>query len=170
MNHQLFTRATTARLFSWALICASLSCGGPAVPSKAVEPAAAAKAHDEMKPVTLNSETIKSLLLYDRRLVAAVRCDEARFEHKGTRSERVQLSTTVVAAEGLQAGTSISLSRFTQGDPLLRPGQVYLVAGYDDGSLSPAFTLVEWLPIAPGDARTAVTTALQLIQQHATHR
>ena len=103
----------------------------------------------------LSQQTIQTLQLFPKHLVAVVVCTGYEFKDQGTRSERV-----VISARGI-AGVEgpIQLTRYTQGDPLMKASQTYLIAAYDDGEWAPAFSLVEWHPVSTGDANEALTRA-----------
>lgn len=99
------------------------------------------------KPM-LSDQTIDTLEIFPRHLVAVVVCTGHAFTNQGSRSERVLISAQGVS--GIHG--KLTLSRYSQGDPLMIAGGTYLVAAYDDGEWAPAWSLVEWQPVDADDA------------------
>ena len=95
------------------------------------------------------------------RLIAVVRCDATEVLSRGTRRERVQLRTTVVAGTAdADAGQSVLFVRFAQANTLMQPGKLYLTAAYR-GEWVPAWSLVEWRQLAETEADAALNAARQ---------
>ncbi len=117
--------------------------------------------------VNFKSETYDELLLFSRRLIAVVQCNDVDFVERGTRSERVVVKATTIAVGEGQEKESYQLTRYSQGDPLLTVGQTYLVAAYDDGAWGPAWSLVEWLVIPHEEAQSAAKAAGELLRRRA---
>jgi len=123
---------------------------------------------EKTRPVKLKDQTYEELLLFSptERVVLAVRCEKTQFVHRRTRSERVILQTVVVAGPPERLEKPFSLSRFSQGDPLMKVGQTYLVAAYR-GEWLPAWSLVEWVPVDPDEAAQAVKLAAAEVEKRA---
>jgi hypothetical protein len=117
--------------------------------------------------VRFQDQTYDELLLFPRRLIAVVQCVDVDFVERGTRSERVIIDTKVIAAGEESAKESLQLTRYTQNDSLLTVGQTYLVAAYDDGAWQPAWTLVEWIPVSPEAAQSALEAVTEALQRRA---
>ena len=88
----------------------------------------------------LTKQTIETLKLFPSHRIYVVRSKKYHFTDCGTRSERVIIEATVIAG----GDGTILLTRYSQGDPLLEPGNAYLIAAYNDGEWIPAWTLLEW--------------------------
>lgn len=91
----------------------------------------------------LKPETFRLLLQFQRRLVAAVRCDAIEFVEQGTRSERVVLQTSVLSIGSGPSENHLIFTRWTQGDPLMKKGKCYLVGAYGSDEWWPTWVLEE---------------------------
>jgi hypothetical protein len=94
------------------------------------------------------------------RMIAAVQCEEASIVNRGSRSERVVITTRLLhGAESVKYEAPLRLTRYTQGNTLMKPGEVYLVVAYR-GEWLPAWNLVEFKAVARADAPAGLRTAL----------
>jgi hypothetical protein len=94
------------------------------------------------------------------RMIAAVQCEEAALVNRGSRSERALLTVRVLhGAENVKYEAPMRLTRYTQGDTLMKRGEVYLVVAYR-GEWLPAWNLVDLKPVDRADAAAALHSAL----------
>jgi hypothetical protein len=118
------------------------------------------------KVVKLKDQTYEELSLYDAadRAILAVRCEKIEFASRQTRRERVILETRIVAGFPGKHEHQFLLSRFSQGDPLMKVGQTYLVAAYR-GEWLPAWNLIEYAALDPAVAERAVKAAIEELKR-----
>ena len=111
----------------------------------------------------LSQQTFEDLLLFDKRLIASVRCDSFDFVHQKTRSERVRLKVTTLASSVGPKEPTYQLTCFTQDNPIMEVGKSYLIAAYDNGAWTPAWTLVEAVPIDSSQAPELANYAAKIL-------
>jgi hypothetical protein len=93
------------------------------------------------------------------RMIAAVQCDETALVNQGSRSERVLITVRVLAgADGVKYEAPLRLTRYAQGDKLMKPGETYVVAAYR-GEWLPAWNLVDYKLVDRSGAAAAVRAA-----------
>jgi hypothetical protein len=89
------------------------------------------------------------------RLVAVLRCETIETRLPDSRSERQLIKATLLAGPGgIAPGSTLQLSRYAQGAPLMTVGSAYLVAAYRESPAEP-WVLVEHKPV---DATQAAAT------------
>lgn len=93
------------------------------------------------------------------RMIAAVRCEATSLHDRGSRSERVLLTTRLLAgADKIAFDAPLRFTRYTQGDALMKVGDVYLIAAYR-GEWLPAWNLVEHVALDAANAAAAIGAA-----------
>ncbi len=117
--------------------------------------------------MSLNAETLDELLLFERRAVAVVKCRGAEIINQGTRSERVILDTVVVSVGDGEPPGELQITRYTQGDPLMRRGETYLVGVFSDGQWDPSWSLAALVPVPEGQAQEAARAAGRDLRERA---
>lgn len=80
------------------------------------------------------------------RVIAIVRCQNVAVIGRGSRSERQEMETLVVAGpETVLPGSRLNLSTYAQGAALMQAGKTYLIAAYVEFTAGP-LALVEIIP------------------------
>lgn len=116
--------------------------------------------------VTLQSQTFETLLLYDSRVLATVRCDKAEVFGHGRRSEKVWIDATVVEIGEGQPPSPWRLSRYTTGgNPIMEAGVTYLVAAFEEAA--DQWRLVECVRVDEAGAAAALAGAVQTLRERA---
>jgi hypothetical protein len=112
--------------------------------------------------VKLKDQTYAELLLYPAadRVILAGRVGKTAFVQRGSRSERVIIDVSVLAGTPELTGKAVALTRFSQGDPIVKVEKTYLFAAYR-GEWSPAWALVEAVPIEESNAQAEVKAATE---------
>ncbi|MDD2735385.1 MAG: hypothetical protein PHF56_15715 [Desulfuromonadaceae bacterium] len=115
-------------------------------------------------------QTYEEILAYMQtdRIIAVITCEGIEFVNSGTRSERVVLSTRIVApASAAVLNKPFVLTRFSQNNPIMKVGQTYLIAAYK-GEWAPAWCLVEALSVDSASASEALHSAITEFDRRAT--
>ncbi|MBL8963482.1 MAG: hypothetical protein KF787_13820 [Phycisphaeraceae bacterium] len=110
---------------------------------------------------TFSPETVKLLSVVETAAVAVVECESVSIRNEGTRSREAVMKARVVAPGRNAPSQDVwTLSWYTQGEPAVKAGLVYLVAAEAQGA---SWTLLEAVEASRGNETRDASAATTLL-------
>lgn len=109
--------------------------------------------------MTLDPQAFETLIASGQPAIAVVRCENAQVHSPGSRHEQVRIDATILKKGVGEPPTKWQLRCFTQGDPKMRKGGTYLVAGLAE--FPDDWELVDVAAVSTNDAPAALERAVE---------